>query len=39
MLEKMGWQKGQGIGLHNQGITENIKVRMKFDSKGKLNFQ
>lgn len=36
MLEKMGWKHGQGIGLNNQGITENIKVRLKLDSKGEL---
>lgn len=34
MLEKMGWKKGQGIGLNNQGIAENIQVRLKLDSKG-----
>lgn len=34
MLEKMGWKKGHGIGLNNQGISDNIKVRLKLDSKG-----
>ncbi|XP_075211764.1 uncharacterized protein LOC142318950 isoform X2 [Lycorma delicatula] len=30
----MGWQKGQGLGANNQGITERIKVPYKFDSTG-----
>lgn len=34
MLEKMGWKKGEGIGRDGQGVTENIKIRWKLDSKG-----
>ncbi|RXM30254.1 PIN2/TERF1-interacting telomerase inhibitor 1 [Acipenser ruthenus] len=34
MLEKMGWSKGKGLGAHEQGATENIKVQMKNNSLG-----
>lgn len=34
LLEKMGWQKGQGLGAKNQGISECLKVAYKFDSTG-----
>lgn len=36
MLEKMGWQQGKGLGAHENGITENIKVSYKNDSQGKI---
>lgn len=26
MLEKMGWSKGKGLGLKEDGTTEHIKV-------------
>ena len=33
-MEKMGWQQGKGLGAKESGITENIKVRYKSDTKG-----
>lgn len=33
-MEKMGWQKGKGLGANEDGMTENIKVRIKSDTKG-----
>ena len=30
----MGWEKGKGLGVNQQGDTEIIKVRHKDDSKG-----
>ena len=35
LMEKMGWEKGKGLGAKENGITENIKVKFKSDSKGK----
>nr|CAI5832675.1 unnamed protein product [Callosobruchus analis] len=34
MLEKMGWKHGKGLGAKEDGITEQIKVAYKNDSKG-----
>ncbi|XP_069742719.1 PIN2/TERF1-interacting telomerase inhibitor 1 isoform X2 [Narcine bancroftii] len=34
MLEKMGWSKGKGLGAHEQGTTENIKVQIKNNTVG-----
>ena len=33
-MEKMGWEKGKGLGAKLDGMTENIKVRVKSDNKG-----
>jgi Pin2-interacting protein X1 len=33
LMEKMGWQ-GKGLGAKEDGITENIKVKYKSDTKG-----
>lgn len=33
-MEKMGWQKGKGLGANENGMTEHIKVRFKSDTKG-----
>lgn len=33
-MEKMGWEKGKGLGAKEDGITENIKVKFKADNKG-----
>lgn len=35
-MEKMGWEKGKGLGAKEDGMTEHIKVRFKSDNKGKL---
>ncbi|EFN69541.1 Pin2-interacting protein X1 [Camponotus floridanus] len=34
MLEKMGWTKGKGLGVNEQGITEYINVSHKNDTAG-----
>ncbi|NXJ11026.1 PINX1 inhibitor, partial [Odontophorus gujanensis] len=34
MLEKMGWSKGKGLGAHEQGNTEHIKVQVKNNTLG-----
>jgi Pin2-interacting protein X1 len=34
MLEKMGWKKGSGLGLKENGEAEPIKVLTKSDRKG-----
>ena len=33
-MEKMGWEQGKGLGAKETGITENLKVKFKGDSKG-----
>ncbi|GLV38320.1 N-myristoyl transferase [Carabus blaptoides fortunei] len=34
MLEKMGWSAGKGLGRHENGMTEHVKVNYKNDSRG-----
>ncbi|KAG8039467.1 hypothetical protein G9C98_008110, partial [Cotesia typhae] len=34
MLEKMGWTSGKGLGAHEQGVTEHIRVKHKDDQAG-----
>ena len=34
LMEKMGWEQGKGLGAKETGITENLKVKFKGDSKG-----
>ncbi|CAF0917212.1 unnamed protein product [Brachionus calyciflorus] len=34
LMEKMGWEKGKGLGAQENGMTENIKVKFKSDTKG-----
>ncbi len=34
LMEKMGWEKGKGLGAKENGITENIKVKFKSDNQG-----
>ncbi|KAI9164438.1 hypothetical protein H9P43_008289 [Blastocladiella emersonii ATCC 22665] len=33
-LQKMGWQKGQGLGKNKQGIKTHVRVSRKADTKG-----
>lgn len=35
MLEKMGWSKGKGLGINEQGITRHIHISQKNNTKGK----
>ena len=34
MIEKMGWEKGKGLGAKEQGNVDIIRVNYKDDSKG-----
>ncbi|KZC10805.1 PIN2/TERF1-interacting telomerase inhibitor 1 [Dufourea novaeangliae] len=34
MLEKMGWTIGKGLGAHEQGMTEHVRVSYKDDTAG-----
>lgn len=34
MLEKMGWQKGQGLGKEKDGMTDALEVKKKEDTLG-----
>ncbi|XP_078571450.1 PIN2/TERF1-interacting telomerase inhibitor 1-like [Branchiostoma floridae x Branchiostoma japonicum] len=34
MLEKMGWQKGKGLGAKEDGMTQHVKASLKFDQTG-----
>lgn len=34
MLEKMGWNKGQGLGREKGGMTEALEVKEKKDQLG-----
>lgn len=34
MLEKMGWQEGEGLGAEGNGMRESVKVIKKDDTKG-----
>merc|ERR1719494_373340 len=34
MLEKMGWEKGKGLGANEDGTTSHVKVSRKGDNKG-----
>ncbi|KAI8516069.1 PIN2/TERF1-interacting telomerase inhibitor 1 [Branchiostoma belcheri] len=34
MLEKMGWQKGKGLGAKEDGMTQHVKASRKFDQTG-----
>ncbi|XP_064601422.1 PIN2/TERF1-interacting telomerase inhibitor 1-like [Liolophura sinensis] len=34
MLEKMGWSKGRGLGVNEDGRTEHVKISLKDDTRG-----
>jgi len=34
LMEKMGWEKGKGLGANQNGMLEPVKIRHKDDSKG-----
>jgi len=34
LMEKMGWEKGKGLGANQNGMLEPVKIRQKDDSKG-----
>jgi hypothetical protein len=34
MLERMGWQKGKGLGANEDGKVDHITVKVKNDSTG-----
>lgn len=34
LLEKMGWQKGKGLGLKESGDTSHVKVKMNMENRG-----
>jgi len=34
LMEKMGWEKGNGLGANQDGRTEHIKVKLKDNQKG-----
>uniref|UniRef100_A0A0C9QN04 Pinx1 protein n=1 Tax=Fopius arisanus TaxID=64838 RepID=A0A0C9QN04_9HYME len=34
MLEKMGWTSGKGLGAHEQGMIEHVRVKFKDDAGG-----
>jgi len=34
LMEKMGWEKGNGLGANQDGRVENIKIKHKDNSKG-----
>lgn len=38
MLEKMGWEKGQGLGKEKHGMKEAIEVKKKEDTLGVSRF-
>jgi len=34
LMEKMGWTSGKGLGAHEDGMTEHIRVKVKSDNRG-----
>ena len=36
LMEKMGWQKGKGLGAQENGRLEHVAVSVKQDTRGLL---
>ena len=34
LMEKMGWEKGKGLGANQDGMVTHVKVRQKDNQKG-----
>jgi hypothetical protein len=37
LLQKMGWQPGEGLGRHGEGTLEPLSLDIKMDKKGLLS--
>lgn len=35
LMEKMGWSKGKGLGINEDGNTEHVAVKVKNDTRGR----
>lgn len=34
MLKNLGWTEGQGLGINNQGMVDNLKLKANYTQKG-----
>jgi hypothetical protein len=37
LLQKMGWKPGEGLGKHNEGTLEPLKLPVKMDKRGEFH--
>ena len=37
IMEQMGWSEGKGLGKGKQGITENVRLKPNYETKGEHN--
>lgn len=37
LLQKMGWQPGEGLGKNKEGTLEPLKLEVKMDKKGMIH--
>ena len=35
LMSQMGWEKGKGLGLNEQGSKDPVKVRQNMESRGR----